>query len=272
MATKTSKKRTLQPTNDITPANLSQWNKYLAVIYAAQGVIILILSVTRLFPVTTSYLGVDTLQTQAQGKAVLAAGSQHLFDVNLAFVVAAFFFMAAIAHGLLAANLRPMYERDLKKGLNKVRWIEYAFSASTMVVAIGLIAGVQDASSLLMLFALTAVMNLAYLVTELWNQGTRNVNWLSYVAGCIAGVVPWAVVAIYLIGGGAYGAAAPGYVYWIFGTLFVLSAAVPVNMYLQYRKVGKWTNYLYGERVYMALGLVAKTALAWQIFAGILHP
>jgi hypothetical protein len=272
MATKTSKKPIPKLTSNITPANLLQWNKYLAVLHAAQGVIILILSVTRTFPVTTSYLGVDTLQTQAQGHAVLAAGSQHLFDINLAFLVAAFFFMSAIAHGLMATKLRPMYERDLKAGVNKIRWIEYAFSASTMMVAIGLLVGVQDVSTLLMLFGLTAVMNLSGLVMELWNQGARSVNWLGYIVGCIAGVLPWIVVAIYLISGGVYGAAAPAFVYWIFGSMFILFSAFAVNMFLQYRKVGRWGDYLYGERVYMILSLVAKTVLAWQIFAGSLRP
>jgi hypothetical protein len=43
-------------------------------------------------------------------------------------------------------------------------------------------------------------------------------------------------------------------------------------MYLQYRKVGKWKDYLYGEVVYVALSLIAKSALAWQIFSGTLRP
>lgn len=43
-------------------------------------------------------------------------------------------------------------------------------------------------------------------------------------------------------------------------------------MYLQYKKVGKWENYLHGEKVYILLSLVAKSALAWQVFAGTLRP
>jgi Heliorhodopsin len=267
-----AKKSTSKQSDSSTFASLQQWNKYLAIVHALQGVIILILSASRLFPVTTNYLGADTLQTQAQGHVVLASGTQQLFDINLAYLVATFFFISAISHGLMATSLRPMYEKDLKKGINKIRWIEYALSAGIMMVAIGLLVGVQDISALLMLFSLTAVMNLLGLVMELWNQGARKVNWLSYVIGCKVGLVPWIVVAIYLIGGGVYGAAAPGFVYWIFGSMLVLFAAFPANMYLQYRKVGKWTNYLYGERAFMLLSLVAKTVLAWQIFAGSLRP
>jgi hypothetical protein len=39
---------------------------------------------------------------------------------------------------------------------------------------------------------------------------------------------------------------------------------------LQYRAKGRFRNYLYGEKVYLVLSLVAKSALAWQVFAGTL--
>jgi hypothetical protein len=45
-----------------------------------------------------------------------------------------------------------------------------------------------------------------------------------------------------------------------------------INMVLQYRKVGPWRDYLFGERVYILLSLTAKSALAWQVFAGTLRP
>jgi hypothetical protein len=38
----------------------------------------------------------------------------------------------------------------------------------------------------------------------------------------------------------------------------------------QYKAQGKWANYLYGERAYIVLSLIAKSALAWQIFSGAL--
>ena len=39
---------------------------------------------------------------------------------------------------------------------------------------------------------------------------------------------------------------------------------------MQYKPVGRWRDYLVGERAYITLSLVAKSALAWQIFAGAL--
>ena len=52
----------------------------------------------------------------------------------------------------------------------------------------------------------------------------------------------------------------------IFFNIFAL------NMFLQYKKVGKWKDYLHGERAYIILSLVAKSALAWQVFVGTLRP
>jgi hypothetical protein len=52
--------------------------------------------------------------------------------------------------------------------------------------------------------------------------------------------------------------------------LFVFFKCFALNQWLQYRQVGKWKNYLYGERVYVTLWLIAKSLLAWQIFASAL--
>jgi hypothetical protein len=45
-----------------------------------------------------------------------------------------------------------------------------------------------------------------------------------------------------------------------------------VNMVLQYKGVGRWKDYLYGERTYIVLSFVAKTLLAWLVFSGVFMP
>lgn len=244
----------------------------MAGLHFVQGALVLILSTSKLFPVTTNFMAVDPLQTAAQGKTVLASATHHLFDINVAYLVAAFFFLSAAAHLFLATRYRRQYEAGLRQGVNRVRWYEYSLSASTMMVAIGLLVGVQDLSLLLALFGFTAVMNLCGLVMETHNRMEQNVRWLSYIVGSIAGIVPWLVVALYLYGGAVYGTSAPAFVYWIFGSMFVTFSCFAVNMLLQYRHTGRWSDYMYGERVYMVLSLVAKTLLAWQVFAGALRP
>jgi hypothetical protein len=41
-----------------------------------------------------------------------------------------------------------------------------------------------------------------------------------------------------------------------------------LNQWLQYRGVGRWSDYAFGEKGYLVLSLGAKSALAWQIYAG----
>ncbi len=82
-------------------------------------------------------------------------------------------------------------------------------------------------------------------------------------------MVPWIAIGVYLAGIGT-DATAPGFVYAIFVSLFLFFMSFALNQWLQYRRAGRWSDYLYGERVYMILSLVAKSALAWQVFAGTL--
>ena len=89
---------------------------------------------------------------------------------------------------------------------------------------------------------------------------------------CIAGAVPWVAIAIYLAGAGSGGGDVPTFVYWIFGSIFVVFNIFAVNMFLQYRRLGPWKDYVFGEYSYIILSLTAKSLLAWQVFAGTLAP
>ncbi len=124
-----------------------------------------------------------------------------------------------------------------------------------------------------MIFTLTAIMNLMGLVMEVHNQTTTKTDWLSYNIGVLAGAIPWLVVGVFFWSANKYGTGEiPTFVYWIYVSIFIFFNSFAVNMILQYKKVGPWKNYLFGERVYIVLSLVAKSALAWQVFAGTLRP
>jgi hypothetical protein len=136
-----------------------------------------------------------------------------------------------------------------------------------------MLVGIYDLGTLIPLFALNACMNLFGLMMELHNQTTQKTDWTSYILGCFAGLIPWVVIALYL--GGATVASegsVPDFVYYIFISIAIFFNIFAINMVLQYKQVGKWREYLYGEKVYIILSLVAKSALAWQVFAGTLRP
>ena len=83
--------------------------------------------------------------------------------------------------------------------------------------------------------------------------------------------MPWIAIGIYLWSPGS-SAEPPAFVYAIFVSLFVFFNTFAVNMILQDARIGPWRAYLFGEYVYVALSLVAKSLLAWQVFANTLVP
>lgn len=250
----------------ITPTSLRRMNATAAALHAIQGVLVLVLSKPFGLPVTGSFLRFNASSQR------LEPASTTLFHIQLPYLIAAFFFLSSIAHLTVTTVYNRTYNKNLQRGINKARWIEYALSASTMMVAIGMLVGIYDLGSLGMLFALIAVMNLMGLVMETHNQSAKRTSWISYWIGCLAGIVPWAVVALYMWLGAHKGSPAPTFVYWIFVSIFAFFSCFAVNMLLQYKKIGPWKDYLYGERMYIILSLVAKSLLAWQVFAGTLRP
>lgn len=260
-------------TRKVTTKGLTKFNLVMAGLHAAQALAVLLLSdpARGIWTITVNNLTLAPSSTS--GKPVLASATHGLFDINLAYLIVAFFLLSAAAHLFVATVYHRRYEANLARGINKVRWIEYALSASTMMIAIALLSGIYDLGSLVMIFGLTAIMNLMGLAMEVYNQGREKVNWLAYNVGALAGILPWLVIALYFWAGNHYGSGhIPTFVYYIYGSIFLFFNCFAVNMILQYKKVGKWRDYLYGERVYIILSLVAKSALAWQVFAGTLRP
>lgn len=202
----------------------------------------------------------------------LEVASKDLFLLPFGILVASFLFISALAHGLISIpnKLFTVYSRDLEHGINRFRWFEYALSSSIMIVLIATLFGVKDIASLILIFVVNASMNLFGLVMEQLNAKKGKVDWGPFVWGSIAGIAPWIVIIIYMSGSALD--RVPWFVWAIVGTYFVAFNTFPVNMTLQYLKVGKWKDYLYGERVYIVLSLVAKTILAWLVLFGAMQP
>jgi len=246
---------------------LKKFNLIMFFVHIFQVFIILFLSKSYSLPITRSYPFFDTNLME------IIPASETIVEVQIAPLIALFLLISAIAHLLIGSILYQKYVKNLKKGMNPYRWYEYSVSASLMIVIIAMLTTIYDFGTLLALFTLTAVMNLMGLMMEIHNQTTKKTNWVSYSIGCIAGIVPWIVIFISLIGGtSTSGGSVPDFVIAIFVTIAIFFNLFAINMYLQYKKIGKWKDYLYGEKVYIILSLVAKSALAWQVFAGTLRP
>jgi hypothetical protein len=184
---------------------------------------------------------------------------------------ALFLLISTIDHLVVASPFaNRWYVKNLKKHVNYARWYDYALSASVIILVIALLSGVYDIAALIPLFCLNATMNLFGLMMELHNQKTEKTNWTAFIFGSFAGVIPWIVIVIYFVGA-TQNASVPTFIYYILASLAFFFLLFPLNMLLQYKKVGRWKDYLYGEYLYVILSIVAKTALAWQVFAGTLR-
>jgi hypothetical protein len=246
---------------------LRLFNLAMGTLHLAQGAGMLLLSSDFTLPLRTTFLDSDPQREE------IVTLTNTVFDLRLGPLVAVFLLISAAAHYLLASPvIYPWYVKNLKRHINYVRWYEYALSSSVMIVIIAMLSGMFDLPSLVLIFALNATMIFFGLMMELHNQTTDKTNWTAFNLGVFAGIVPWVIIFWYFSSAVANSQdAVPTFVYGIIASLFVFFNVFAVNMVLQYRKIGPWRDYLFGERVYILLSLFAKSALAWQVFSGTLR-
>lgn len=246
---------------------LRLFNGLMVPVHFLQGVLMLVLSTDYSLPVTTAFLEYD----KSAGR--LVTDENTLFDLRLGPLVASFLFISALAHlAVTLPGVYQWYERNLRRGINYARWFEYSLSASVMIVVIGMLVGVYELGALILIFTVNAAMIFFGLVMEEMNLGRTRVNWTPFILGCVMGIVPWVVITLYLVAPATRSIGdVPTFVYGIYVSLFLFFNVFAVNMWLQYRGIGPWRNYIFGERAYILLSLTAKSALAWQVFAGTLR-
>jgi hypothetical protein len=210
----------------------------------------------------------------------VSASAQHGL-MPFAAVSSGFAWMSAAAHFLVLANY-DTYIADLRKGINRFRWYEYAFSSSLMIAQIAELFGMWDVIALVMIASVNACMNLFGYLFEVMNAGRepKALDWTAFYYGCFAGAVPWAAI-LGTIGSSPQIGNIPKFVWGVFGAYLVMFQTFPLNMYWQYKQVGRYSDavqggkgggYMYGEKVYQILSLVAKSLLLWLVFFGTNQP
>jgi hypothetical protein len=241
-------------------SSLRIWNIVVGIVLAVQAVLMAVMTNSFSLPVTGYFLS---------GPPGSSTSAHHLWDIQTGWGVFAFMAISALALLLIASPwVFPWYKRNLLQNRNYGRWIEYFFSSSIMIVLIAQITGISDIAALVAIFGANACMILFGVLQEKYEKPGKP-NWLPFWFGSFAGVIPWIGILVYLIAPGV-NATPPGFVYAIFVSLFIFFNCFAVNMVLQYKKVGRWKDYLYGEKVYIILSLTAKSLLAWLVFANIL--
>ena len=249
---------------DTSISKLRTLNRTAGLLHLASFIAIILLANDASLPVNATYM------TEAPGTGSFSSPVQ-LFNLNISYMVAAFLFLSAFFHFFITSGGNfARYTDGLNKHINVYRWVEYSLSSSIMIIVILQLNGVTQISTLIAVFGVNVSMILFGWLQEKYTT-PGNGDLLPFWFGCIAGVVPWIVVVFNLLHpNGPSEAKAPGFVIGIVISLFIMFNCFAIVQWKQYKAQGKWANYLYGERIYIVLSLVAKSLLAWQVFAGAL--
>ena len=270
---------------------LKLFNRNMGVLHLIQSILIAILGFTiDDFREFTQSLYVFTLRpVDEAGNPITDASNQNgppadiipvpeeLFEFTgiAPVLLTMFLFASAVAHLMIAFPLFDKYKVHIKNGMNPYRWYEYAISSSIMILFILISFGILDFWVIVATFILNALMNIFgyYMEEVIFLKGSDSkTDWKPYLWGWVAGIIPWIVI---IDNTQRFEIPEGGedffFVFYIaVGIYFFFFNTFAINMGLQYGKIGKWKDYLYGERVYQILSLISKSILCWLIFIAIL--
>ena len=244
---------------------LQTFNRIAGLTHLIQGVVLLvILNPETTIPVITRFFD----ETPDGVRPV----SETLFEFPIALIGPIFLLLSAAAHLLISSPFYVhRYEANIENGINPVRWWEYAFSSSLMLVVLLMLGGLIEVSTIVFIFTLNFIMNLMGLMMEKYNQLTEKTSWLAFNIGVFAGIVPWIMGGLYFwVSTSNIADSIPVYAQFGFLLTFLFFNSFAINMWLQYKKIGKWKVYAYGEKAYIVLSLVSKSALGWIVVLGTL--
>jgi hypothetical protein len=246
---------------------LRRQNVIMGVLHLAQAVLVWTLNETSFkLPVTATY------PTDAPGFAAPALWAPAIASIDVGLWVFLFLAISSLAHFIIASPwYYPRYAADLRRGKNTARWVEYSVSSSLMLLIIASITGIVDVAALIAIFGANAAMILFGEMQERYERPGGSL--LPFWLGTWVGLVPWVAIGFYLFGVGADGydlSQVPSFVWVIFFALFAFFFSFGLNQWLQFKRIGRWANYFRGETTYVVLSLVAKSLLAWLLFANVL--
>lgn len=303
----------------LTKASFIWWSNLVCAIFH------FFLAITSVVVATAGGKGMDTpkltvyltnLTWQANSTDALIPVNEPQDGLYLAHMTMWFFLLSAMAHGLICAgNFNQAFAlNDTSKRVvtqytgwyyvwvhecrQPLRWIEYSFSASLMIITIAVASGVAHVYMIAMIFALMwCTMTYGYF-TEVLSRPEDNSNdkptqWvirdgnfgvlfvktpgaavIQRLFPHLMGYVPYTVIWVVLLHSFFYnvgdGGGPPGFVYVIVIGQLVVFTGFGVTQFLnQFLENGpSW--YFWGEMSYLALSLFSKGFLGLTLIANVL--
>lgn len=277
MAKQATKKSSKEKSVKIDPRfeGLRKWNLWMGVLLALQAIAVIVIGTDRSYPITTNYLAVDTLASEATGGQSLAVASRHLLDMPFAWLVGVALLIFAVGY-VLAVWRRNWYEERLKLGLNDLRWLTFGIGGGVLFVAIALLSGVYELAMLLAIVGFMVAGCLGVMAGGVIRRQAGDVE--TPVSHLVCGigtaciVAPIVLLAIAAGGAWLYDGTIPSFVYGIFGSALLFVLAVGLVTHFRIVKRGKWADAVNVERAFMVLAFLGASLVSWQMFAGALLP
>lgn len=214
--------------------------------------------------------------------------SQQIYNnanFNPCLFIIFFVLLAAIDHGIISYAM--IYHLDcvknylFKKKNNPIRWIEYSFSSTLMLLSICILCGVSDVHMWVLLTICNSIGMLFGNVIELLSSPENNsfsnhneviIKWVYWLTSALV-FLPWSVPlsyffhGVYVLNNSPTDANIPSFVYIaLLGTL-VCFMTFGVNSYLY--SIAKRYDFHQTEYIYVILSFTAKFLLAVDVYGGL---
>lgn len=223
-------------------------------------------------------------------KPVSCNDDNECYGIDLGWLIISFHILSFLFQSLAVVTnytgpiLGYKYSDMIKSGRNPLRFIEYSFSASIMLIAIALLNGVTDINLIISIAVLTSACQLCGLAVEY----SENIymKWLLHITGWLQffwayGIICHAFFKSIEVANDNSGVGPPDFVYGIVISLFLLYASFG---FVQFSELlytipfisklccndKKSINQYSKEKYYVILSLTAKLVLGWTIFGNVL--
>lgn len=239
------------------------------------GIFVLLAVAAGLLMSTQSYQMSVSYLTQDELTGTLAPAMRSIYDLEIRWLLVATLLLSVVLPVLYLTKLQKRYETQLQNNrFVPWRWLDFGITGALIVGILALLNGVQDFMALKLVGGVVFVSFLLGWIAERQNNSAKKPVWAPYGIAVLAGIMPWALIAVSAVSTVVYGSVwAPWYVYAALASGLAGFAAL---YYIQFTDIRKkrtaWqNNYLIVERNYLAVNALTKTALAIILIVGLLQ-
>lgn len=209
-------------------------------------------------------------------KPVKCDDDNKCYGIDLGWLIISFHILSFVFQSFAALTnfIGPIfgykYSDMIENNKNPLRFIEYSFSASIMLIAIALLNGVTDINLITSIAVLTSACQLCGLAVEYVKE--KYIKWLLHLTGwmqfCWAyGIIGHAFFKSIEATSDTSASGPPDFVYVIVIVLFLLYSSFG---FVQLAELCTTLDPYTKEKSYVILSLTAKLILGWMIFSNVL--